>query len=232
MLQQHKLYNNFTDESTTADKAKLYDKISKSYDKDVNIFYNGWTDSTVCVNVLDSINLDTTIDDKHQLQILDLACGTGLTGQELYKRGYTTIDGLDISQGMIEQANKKQVYRNLYNSTLEEFPTLLNDINTNQSIKRYDVITCTGGIGVGHIEAAMLYELPKFVKPKGHIIFGLRDDHLDHGYAAVIDNMTYGNITVWQEVKKEKFMKYPNCCDPENYIKETMASICCYQHIF
>ena len=32
-------------------------------------------------------------------QILDVACGTGVVGQELKDAGYSNVDGLDPSQG-------------------------------------------------------------------------------------------------------------------------------------
>jgi predicted TPR repeat methyltransferase len=41
---------------------------------------------------------------------LDLGCGTGLVGEYLAKIGYTNIDGVDASEGMIRLANAKNVY--------------------------------------------------------------------------------------------------------------------------
>ena len=46
-------------------------------------------------------------------RILDLACGTGLVGKELFARGFRTIDGLDYSPGMLAEADKKGIYGNL-----------------------------------------------------------------------------------------------------------------------
>ena len=32
----------------------------------------------------------------NDVRILDVGCGTGLVGEELYKRGYKNIDGVDL----------------------------------------------------------------------------------------------------------------------------------------
>lgn len=44
---------------------------------------------------------------------IDLGCGTGRTGAWLHEHGLSHIDGIDITPEMIEQAEKKGVYKNL-----------------------------------------------------------------------------------------------------------------------
>ena len=46
--------------------------------------------------------------------ILDVGCGTGLAGVELSRFGYTKIDGLDVSAGMLERARNQGTYRQLF----------------------------------------------------------------------------------------------------------------------
>ena len=48
-----------------------------------------------------------------QIKIIDAGAGTGLAGEELFKLGYTNIDALDISQEMLNEAKKKNVYKKL-----------------------------------------------------------------------------------------------------------------------
>ncbi|MEM0923692.1 MAG: methyltransferase domain-containing protein [Pseudomonadota bacterium] len=51
--------------------------------------------------------------DKSQ-PIMDLACGTGLSALALRDQGFTTIDGFDLSEGMLEKARAKTgLYRDL-----------------------------------------------------------------------------------------------------------------------
>ena len=47
------------------------------------------------IDIFDSL---PWIQSKKDMRILDAAAGTGLVGEQLYKRGYTNLDALDISQ--------------------------------------------------------------------------------------------------------------------------------------
>ena len=47
----------------------------------------------------------------NDVSILDLGCGTGLVGEQLYKHGYKNIDGLDCCQELLKVAETKSVYR-------------------------------------------------------------------------------------------------------------------------
>ncbi|KAK8763711.1 hypothetical protein V5799_033679 [Amblyomma americanum] len=48
---------------------------------------------------------------KKDAVIIDVGCGTGLLGVELKNLGYSYIDGLDYSDGMMAEAIKKNIYR-------------------------------------------------------------------------------------------------------------------------
>ena len=45
--------------------------------------------------------------------VLDAGCGTGLVGVALSQAGAKTIDGIDISSGMLDVARKSEVYSDL-----------------------------------------------------------------------------------------------------------------------
>ncbi|XP_067665490.1 methyltransferase-like protein 27 [Haliotis asinina] len=47
---------------------------------------------------------------KERVNILDVAAGTGLVSVEMRKHGFTHIDGLDPSEGMLAQAKKNNLY--------------------------------------------------------------------------------------------------------------------------
>lgn len=78
---------------------------------------------------------------KRRNKIIDVAAGTGLAGVELSKLGYTNIDALDMSQEMLNQAKKKNVYQRLICSHLSDQRT--SEIDTGQ----YDAITCVNALG-------------------------------------------------------------------------------------
>ena len=42
--------------------------------------------------------------------IFDMGCGTGLIGDHLVINGYTNIDGVDASPGMLDVAREKKTY--------------------------------------------------------------------------------------------------------------------------
>lgn len=52
--------------------------------------------------------------------VLDLGCGTGMAAAAL-KNPQAVFDGVDISNQMLEEARKKNVYRNLYQSDILSF---------------------------------------------------------------------------------------------------------------
>ena len=45
--------------------------------------------------------------------ILDMGWGTGLIGVKLAEKGYTNIDGVDASPGILDVARQKNIYKNL-----------------------------------------------------------------------------------------------------------------------
>jgi len=57
---------------------------------------------------------------RHFGSVLDLGCGTGLCGKLLQGRA-DTIDGLDVSHAMLEQARRTGAYRELFHDELESF---------------------------------------------------------------------------------------------------------------
>ncbi|MGE0526707.1 MAG: class I SAM-dependent methyltransferase [Bdellovibrionales bacterium] len=73
---------------------------------------------------------------------LDLACGTGRTGQWLTRRGVSTIDGIDLTPEMLAKAREKTFYRNLYLGSVEE--TGISDV-------KYDLIVMS--LGDEHLES-------------------------------------------------------------------------------
>ncbi|GAB1604265.1 methyltransferase-like protein 27 [Argonauta hians] len=106
-------------------------------------------------------------------KILDIACGTGFVGEHLKNFGFTNIDGMDAAQGMLDNAEKKNAYQNLYCSVIGEGST--------HSIpnRTYDVITISGGFGPGHIKCEAMSDMIDLVKPGGFIFNIFRKVHLD-----------------------------------------------------
>lgn len=112
------------------------------------------------------------------LRIIDFGCGTGLVGTELAARGYVRIDGLDISERMLEEAREKGVYGNLLQGDLTGRIELADG--------SYDAAICVNSFGGGHVGPEHLGEMIRTVKPGGKIIFFINgspyaeDDYPSH----------------------------------------------------
>ena len=59
-------------------------------------------------------------ENKSRIRIIDAGAGTGLVGEALAKLGYTNMDALDISQEMLDEAEKKKVYTKFICAPLNE----------------------------------------------------------------------------------------------------------------
>lgn len=96
-------------------------------------------------------------------RLLDLGCGTGLTGESLADwAGHST--GVDLSEGMIEIADEKEVYDALYIGDAEGF-LVAAEGETWDLISATDVVPYLGGLdGFMNAIAARL-------SPGGHVVF-------------------------------------------------------------
>ena len=93
------------------------------------------------------------------MKILDAGAGTGMIGEMLVKQGYTNIDALDISQNMLNEAKKKNVYNRLICAPLSD--VRIEQIQTAE----YDVTLCGGTIVYGQAKPVALDECIRHVRP-------------------------------------------------------------------
>lgn len=101
-------------------------------------------------------------------KILDIGAGTGLTGAVLARLGYENQVAVDLSKGMLEVAQKRGVYQELYRMVLGEtldFPTDF-----------FDAAISTGLFTQAHAPAHSFDEIVRIVKPGGYIVFTLLTD--------------------------------------------------------
>ena len=63
---------------------------------------------------------------KTHIRVLDFGCGTGLLGNEIKNlfNGEMELVGVDISENMIKNANKKNCYSQIFNCNLDEMLNL------------------------------------------------------------------------------------------------------------
>ncbi|MEM1345082.1 MAG: methyltransferase domain-containing protein [Pseudomonadota bacterium] len=90
---------------TPKDAVGFYDAWAPGYDTEVA--ENGYVTPARCAEALAAHARAP------QSPLMDLACGTGLSGVALAEQGFTTLDGYDLSEGMLAKAQARGVYRSL-----------------------------------------------------------------------------------------------------------------------
>ena len=114
--------------------------------------------------------------------ILDAGAGTGLVGEILAKMGYSHLIAMDMSQGMLDAARKKNVYRELHRMVMGEHLDFASD--------SFDAAISVGVLTLGHAPASSLDELVRITKPGGYIVFTLRPDvYQGHGFKEKQDKL-------------------------------------------
>ncbi|UCH42292.1 MAG: class I SAM-dependent methyltransferase [Dehalococcoidales bacterium] len=103
-----------------------------------------------------------------EARILDAGAGTGLVGELLARQGYSNLVAMDLSRGMLDEAAKKNVYRELQQMVMGE--PLAFDTGS------FDAVISVGVLTVGHAPASSLDELVRITRPGGYIVFTLRPD--------------------------------------------------------
>lgn len=139
----------------------LYDDWAASYEAEVA--ENGYATPGRCADALKSYVPDLAA------PILDFGCGTGLSGLALKLAGFDTIDGVDLSEEMLEGARAKAVYRHL--DLIEaDGPLPRSD---------YSAIAAIGVIGAGAAPIAVLHTLMQALPKSGKLVFSFNDHALD-----------------------------------------------------
>lgn len=146
----------------------IYDEWADTYDK--STAEAGYIAYKTCPPIFDQFVRENLSSDPSKLRVLDAGAGTGIVGKVLQNLGYTNVDALDISQKMLDEAKKLNVYKEFICAPLSAEP--IAEIATNQ----YDGLICIGTLTVGHVKPVALDEILRIVKPGGIIGFTLRRD--------------------------------------------------------
>jgi predicted TPR repeat methyltransferase len=161
----------------------FYDKWATTYDQE--IADNGYETPRRCAAALVASVPDLNA------PILDLGCGTGLSGLALRQAGFTSIDGCDLSQGMLDQAAKRNgIYRALWLADVSDpFPF---------QAGTYAHIVAIGVIATTHAPARTIDAALNALPSGGCFVFSLNDHTLqDPSFEArVLENVDTGNAVV------------------------------------
>ena len=164
---------------------KLYRMWAPYYDKELTD--NQYVTPFRCAQILNDLIYDK------EVKILDVGCGTGLSGTALRKFGFYQIDGLDFSKEMLKIASKKKIYNSLLNLDLK---------NLSKLNKRYEVIIASGVISPDHANPEIIKSAYSILDKKGLLIFSLNDHALrnDEFFKDIQFKIRSSNFTLLDQI--------------------------------
>ncbi len=147
---------------TEEQRDELYSEWAATYDADLAA--QGYVTPQRCASALAEF-----VSDKSQ-PVLDVGCGTGVSGMALAETGFSNIDGTDINREMLAKAHGRGVYRKLSVSGLGE---PLDVVPGN-----YVAIAAIGVIGTGAAPVEFLHECLSHLQPGNLLVFSYNDHTL------------------------------------------------------
>lgn len=142
--------------------------------------------------------------------LLDVGCGTGLSGPSMRALGYTDLAGLDLSDDMLAVARGRQAYTDLRIAKLGDalpWPD-----------RHFRGFFSAGVFTIGHAPASGLNELVRMTQSGGHAIFTVRDQVFDTGgYAAVMGALERQGK--WRPVEQSPWFGCYAVADPDAKVK-------------
>ena len=168
--------------------SERYDQWAKDYDADLEGGFGWWGPQRAVDFFVRYV--------PKEARILDAGVGTGLVGVLLAKQGYSDLLAMDLSQGMLEEARKKNVYREFHQMVMGE--------HLDFSTGSFDAVISVGVLTVGHAPASSLDELVRITKPGGYIVFSLRPDvYRENGFKEKHDALEAEGKWKFVEVSEE-----------------------------
>jgi predicted TPR repeat methyltransferase len=148
------------------DLEKAYDDWAEHYDED--LFKFGYLFPSVAAGYFGRYV-------KSGAKIVDAGAGTGLMGRILAAMDYPDITAFDLSQGMLDVAEKTGAYKQLDRQVLGEPLKYETD--------EFDACICIGTFTEGHAPTSGYDEIARIVKPGGYFIVTIREDvYLNSGF--------------------------------------------------
>jgi SAM-dependent methyltransferase len=169
----------------------LYSEWAASYDRTM-LDGLGYTAPTLLVDQFAAV---VTWRDR---PIVDLGCGTGLVGAGLARHGFTTVDGLDVSQPMMAQAATLGVYRSLFEADLTQ-PLGASD-------GKWSAAICNGTFTSGHVGAGCLDEIVRTVADGGWLSCAVHHSVWDSlGFGTAFHRLTAAGLLETVEMLESRY---------------------------
>jgi len=177
---------------TPADSIQLYKDWADTYDED-------FIAATGYVGYLNAARFFLEQEERPDGPVLDVGCGTGVVGIALRDGCVTAVDGIDISQAMLDQARDKKArdgalaYTRLIQADLTE--TIAIESNT------YAGIVSAGTFTHGHLGPESLDELWRVAAPGAVCSIAINAAHFDsQGFAKKISDDVKRNVVTEPDI--------------------------------
>jgi predicted TPR repeat methyltransferase len=177
MTGQGKFFERAYDLADAEQTRRLYDEWAASYDEELRAA--GYASPARTAAAMAAAVADRSA------PLLDLGCGSGLSGEAFRAAGFTLLDGTDFSAEMLAVAETKCVYRKLTKGDLNApIPAKPGD---------YANAAAVGVFSPTHAPAAMIDAVVALLPPGGCFGFSLNDHALaEPAYEKRIDDLVDG----------------------------------------
>jgi len=154
--------------SSQDDVGQHYDAWAETYDHEL-VDENGYAMPDRVADLMASEAADLLAE-----PLLDVGCGTGLSGAALKAKGFSALDGCDFSAGMRAVAEQRGIYRRLFHADLNNPPIDVAD-------GAYAAVTAVGVFANAHIKGEALDEIARCVRQGGLICVTTNDHYWAEG---------------------------------------------------
>lgn len=160
MVEKKFLSQSYTLE-TPDDTLAHYQEWAETYDQELT--ENNYAQPQRCAEAL------TTYTPEKNIRVLDIGCGTGLSGLALQEHDFNNIEGCDFSPLMLKKAKETNSYQRLFEA----------DINHKLEIETetYDAAVAVGVLSFAHVRTEAIREMLRIIKIGGLLVIGLNEKY-------------------------------------------------------
>lgn len=172
--------------NSAEDTREFYQEWAASYDEEIEV--NGYSSPYRTAHAL--VQCGAALDQP----VLDIGCGSGISGLFLQKAGFAELHGSDFSSEMLKSAKKKGIYKAL---NLVDLRNPFESIN-----KVFRTITAIGVFAPGHAQPDVIESVVNLLPESGLFGFSLNDHTMeDPGYLEEIFRLVFERkVRIrWQE---------------------------------
>lgn len=145
---------------------QLYERFSTFYDSNLV----DQLDYVVPERLSEAI--ESVFPGRTDLKILDLGCGTGLSGERLRSRA-SQLDGIDLSSEMIAKARKRNVYDSLEVAEITAWLEAAAQSHSEDEMRQYDlIVACDSLIYFGDL-SQVIHPASRLLNQGGAIAFSV-----------------------------------------------------------